>query len=75
MSLDHRLINLLICPLCKGPLQLARDDSSKPIELQCPADRLGFPIRDGIPVMLEAEARVLDDLPPPAPSPLHRPGG
>ena len=70
MSLDHRLIDLLVCPLCKGPLQMARDAQSRPTELQCHADRLGFPIRDGIPVMLEAEARVLDDQPAPAPSPL-----
>ena len=70
MSLDHRLIALLVCPLCKGPLQLARDALSRPSELQCPADRLGFPIHDGIPVMLEAEARALDDFPAPAPSPL-----
>ncbi len=70
MSLDHRLIDLLVCPLCKGPLQMARDAQGRPYELQCPADRLGFPIRDGIPVMLEAEARVLEDFPAPAPSPL-----
>ncbi len=70
MSLDHRLIALLVCPLCKGPLQLVRDALARPCELQCPADRLGFPIHDGIPVMLEAEARVLDDFPAPAPSPL-----
>ena len=69
MSLDHRLIDLLVCPLCKGPLQMARDAQSRPSELQCPVDRLGFPIRDGIPVMLEAEARTLEDTPP-APSPL-----
>ena len=63
MSLDHRLIDLLVCPLCKGPLQLARDASAQAVELQCPADRLGFPIRDGIPIMLEAEARALDASP------------
>ena len=70
MSLDHRLIDLLVCPLCKGPLQMARNPQGQPHELQCPADRLGFPIRDGIPVMLESEARVLEDFPAPAPSPL-----
>jgi len=70
MSLDHRLIELLVCPLCKGPLQLARDPQGHPSELQCPADRLGFPIRDGIPVMLETEARSLEDFPAPAPAPL-----
>lgn len=60
MSLDHRLIELLVCPLCKGPLTLARDAQGQGNELQCPADRLAFPIRDGIPIMLEAEARSFD---------------
>ena len=67
MTLDHRLIELLVCPVCKGPLQLARDDQSRPIELQCLPDRLGFPIRDGIPVMLESEARTLPAQDAPAP--------
>jgi uncharacterized protein YbaR (Trm112 family) len=67
MSLDHRLIDLLVCPVCKGPLTMHRDDASRPTELACPADRLAFPIRDGIPVMLEGEARSLDG-PPAAPS-------
>ena len=60
MTLDHRLINLLVCPVCKGPLELLRDDKQRPAELACRADRLAFPIRDGIPVMLEAEARAMD---------------
>jgi uncharacterized protein len=55
--MDHRLLDLLVCPVCKGPLELLRDDLLRPTELLCPADRLAFPIRDGIPVMLEAEAR------------------
>lgn len=46
---------------------MARREDGTPFELQCPADRLGFPIRDGIPVMLESEARTLDDPPPAAP--------
>ncbi len=70
MSLDHRLISLLVCPLCKGALQLLPAAAGQPAELQCPADRLGFPIRDGIPVMLESEARALEAFPPSAPSPL-----
>ena len=53
---DPRLLEILVCPLCKGPL-LHRKDVQ---ELVCRADRLGFPIRDGIPVMLEEEARKLD---------------
>lgn len=58
--MDHRLIELLVCPVCKGPLELLRDEDALPAELACPADRLAFPIRDGIPVMLETEARNLD---------------
>jgi uncharacterized protein YbaR (Trm112 family) len=57
--IDHRLIDLLVCPLCKGPLEMRRDELMRPSELVCPADRLGFPLRDGIPVMLEDEARSL----------------
>lgn len=56
---DHRLVDLLVCPLCKGPLQMRRDEQMRPAELVCPADRLGFALRDGVPVMLENEARTL----------------
>lgn len=65
--MDHRLLELLVCPLCKGPLELLRD----PLELACHADRLAFPIRDGMAVMLEGEARSLDAAPvEPAATPL-----
>ncbi|MBA3590010.1 MAG: Trm112 family protein [Methylibium sp.] len=60
--MDTRLMALLVCPICKGPLTHEHGQH----ELHCAADRLAFPIRDGIPVMLEAEARALDDAPPPA---------
>lgn len=60
MTLDHRLLELLVCPVCKGPLELRRDERSRPTELVCNGDRLAYPIRDGIPVMLENEARPLD---------------
>ena len=53
--MDSRLLELLVCPLCKGPLDYQRT----PAELVCNADRLAFPIRDGIAVMLESEARPL----------------
>ena len=56
MSLDHRLTELLVCPLCKGPLELRRDEDLRSRDLVCPVDRLAFPIRDGMPVMLESEA-------------------
>ena len=51
--MDHRLIDILVCPLCKGPLVFDRAAQ----EFICEHDRLAFPIRDGIPVMLEEEAR------------------
>ncbi len=66
--MDTRLIDLLVCPLCKGALELQRE----PDELVCHADRLAFPLRDGIPVMLESEARTLDAAP--APRPVVLPG-
>lgn len=59
MTTDHRLLEMLICPICKGPLVLRRDDAQRPLELVCSADRMAFPVRDGIPVMLESEARAL----------------
>jgi uncharacterized protein YbaR (Trm112 family) len=63
MTIDHRLIQLLVCPVCKGPLEMLRDAQQRPSELACRADHLAFPIRDGIPVMLEPEARPLDPAP------------
>ena len=53
--MDPKLLEILVCPLCKGPL-LWRKESS---ELICKADRLAFPVKDDIPVMLEEEAREL----------------
>lgn len=53
--MDPKLLEILVCPLCKGPLVYRREAQ----ELICRADRLAFPIRDGIPVMLEEEARKL----------------
>lgn len=53
--MDKRLLEILVCPVCKGKL---RFNSAGP-ELICPVDRLGFPVRDGIPVMLPDEAREL----------------
>ncbi len=51
--MDARLLDILVCPICTGPLDFLKDRQ----ELVCKADRLAFPIRDGIPVMLEEEAR------------------
>jgi uncharacterized protein len=54
--MDTRLIELLVCPICKSPLQRGEQGQS----LVCLADRLAFPIRDGIPIMLESEAVSID---------------
>ncbi len=53
--MDHRLLDILACPVCKGPLVHQREAAV----LVCRADRLAFPIKDGIPMMLEDEARTL----------------
>ena len=53
--MDPKLLEILVCPICKGPLDWRRDAR----ELVCKADRLAFPVRDDIPVMLEDEAREL----------------
>ena len=53
--MDPKLLEILVCPLCKGPLVHRREAK----ELVCRADRLAFPVRDDIPVMLEEEARKL----------------
>ncbi|KNZ33930.1 MAG: hypothetical protein AD742_02365 [Methylibium sp. NZG] len=58
--MEVRLLELLVCPLCKGRLEHLRPPQQEAQELVCHADRLAFPVRDGIPVMLESEARVLD---------------
>jgi len=53
--MDKKLLDILVCPLCKGPLVYRKEAN----ELICKADRLAYPIRDDIPVMLEDEAREL----------------
>ncbi|MFO7579569.1 Trm112 family protein [Nitrosomonas halophila] len=53
--MDPKLLDILVCPLCKGPLIYKKDKQ----ELICKPDRLAYPIKDGIPVMLEDEARQL----------------
>lgn len=53
--MDAKLLEILVCPLCKGPLVYRKPER----ELICRPCRLGYPVRDGIPVMLEEEARKL----------------
>jgi uncharacterized protein YbaR (Trm112 family) len=53
--IDKRLLSILVCPVSKAPVEY---DEAKD-ELICRASGLAYPVRDGIPVMLESEARVL----------------
>ena len=55
--MDAKLLELLVCPVTKGPLRYDRERQ----ELVSRSARLAYPVRDGIPVMLEAEARPLTD--------------
>ena len=51
--MDKKLLNILACPVCKGALVYLKKNN----ELVCKGDRLAYPIREDIPVMLENEAR------------------
>lgn len=53
--MDKKLLEILVCPLCKGPLVYKKPAE----ELICKVDRLAYSVRDGIPIMLEQEARQL----------------
>lgn len=53
--MDARLLEILVCPVCKGPLDFRKANQ----ELVCKACKLAYPVRDDIPVMLEEEARQL----------------
>jgi len=55
--MDTKLLELLVCPVTKGPLEYQRDKQ----ELISRSSRLAYPVRDGLPVMLENEARALSD--------------
>ncbi|MEZ5665478.1 MAG: Trm112 family protein [Burkholderiaceae bacterium] len=55
--MDTTLLELLVCPVTKGPLTLDREK----MELVSRSARLAYPVRDGIPVLLEHEARALSD--------------
>jgi uncharacterized protein YbaR (Trm112 family) len=55
--MDTKLLELLVCPVTKGPLEYQRDKQ----ELISRSARLAYPVRDGLPVMLENEARVMSD--------------
>ena len=55
--MDTRLLELLVCPVTKGPLEFDREKQ----ELVSRSARLAYPVHDGIPVLLENEARTLTD--------------
>jgi uncharacterized protein YbaR (Trm112 family) len=54
--MDARLLEILVCPVCKGSLDFRKPQQ----ELVCKACKLAYPVRDDIPVMLEEEARQLN---------------
>ena len=55
--MDTKLLELLVCPVTKGPLEFDRNKQ----ELVSRSARLAYPVRDGMPIMLENEARTLSD--------------
>ncbi len=55
--MDKQLVAMLVCPLCKGKLKFENEQQ----ELLCTFDGLAFPVRDGVPVMLEGEARRMSE--------------
>ena len=55
--MDKRLLELLVCTICKGPLRSS--GAGNALELVCVADRLAYPVRDGIPMMVPEDARTL----------------
>jgi uncharacterized protein YbaR (Trm112 family) len=55
LMIDKKLLSILVCPVTKAPLKYDEENN----ELLCKASGLAYPVRDGIPVMLESEARVL----------------
>ncbi len=55
--MDHRLLEIVACPLCKSKLTYDAQQQ----ELICKVDRLAYPIKEGIPVLLESEARMVSE--------------
>ena len=55
--MDTKLLELLVCPVTKGPLEYVRERQ----ELLSRSARLAYPVRDGVPIMLETQARALTD--------------
>lgn len=55
--MDPKMLELLVCPITKGPLRFDKERQ----ELVSQSARLAYPVRDGMPILLENEARTLDD--------------
>lgn len=55
--MDNKLLEILVCPICKSSLTYNKTNN----ELVCKIDRIAYPVRDGIPVMLVEEARELQE--------------
>jgi uncharacterized protein len=57
MTISQELLAILVCPVCKKPVQLLADNSG----LKCVVCKLVYPVRDDIPVMLPEEARIVSE--------------
>ena len=55
--MNRKLLSILACPVCHGELEYSKKDN----ELHCEKDRLAFPVRKGVPILLEMDARSLAD--------------
>ncbi|MGH1357623.1 MAG: Trm112 family protein [Burkholderiaceae bacterium] len=60
--MDRRILDILVCPICKGSLKVDNNPAQADVqaELICTRDRLAFPVKDDIPVMLVESARTID---------------
>ena len=57
--MNTKLLDILVCPICKGPLKYDKEQQ----ELMCRPDRLAYPIRDGIPILCQDQARKVEKFP------------
>jgi uncharacterized protein len=59
-KIDGKQLEILACPICKGPLVYVRNPETQQHELICKGDRLAYPVKNGIAQLMEVEARELD---------------
>jgi uncharacterized protein len=57
ITMDKKLLEIIACPICKGKLDYKKQQQ----ELICKFDKIAFPIKDGVPIMLEEQARIINE--------------